>query len=139
MCIRDRSTAGNVTGGNLVTTGNVYANYIYGNIEQLTGNLSLGNVSANGIISATGTITGNTTIAFAAGPAAQNQVALGYYSSAANVGANMAIRDFSNVASTMYFDAAVGGNTSGNSQFQFRAGNTYTLSLIHISEPTRPY
>lgn len=106
------STGANVT-GTLTTTGNI------------TG----GNLITAGQISATGTITtaaGTNSTGFAVGNGAVSNVGLGFFPTAGTRG-DYAIRDYSNVTSTMYFDVGMGGSAAG--EFQFRTSNAFTLLM----------
>lgn len=114
-----------VTGtSNVVTISNTALN--------LTGNITLsGIVTSNGNVRAT---------AFAVGNGAVSNVALGYFPTAGTP-AEMAVRDYSTVASTMYFDNSVGSaNVQGS--FQFRGSNAFTqwakIDQYGINLPTRP-
>ena len=133
---------------------NVAAGYFIGNGSQLTGivatagssivngtsnvnipssggnvNISVGGTANTAIFSTSG-ITSNGVNAFVATGSAYNNVALGMLSANASNGANMAIRDFSSVTSTMYFDVAIGGTANGS--FQFRTTSGFS-SLATIS------
>lgn len=114
-----------VNGAN-VLTGNA------GAIFSTTGNITGGNLLTGGQISATGTITSNgatNSTAFAVGNSAVSNVALGMFPTAGTSG-EYAIRDYSNVYSSMYFDVGMGGTANGS--FQFRTTNTY-IQLANIN------
>jgi C1q domain len=72
-------------------------------------------------------------VAFTAGSAAGNNIAL-------QMSNNMALRDVTNGASTMYFDTSIGGSTAGN--FIWRSTNSFTqyakIDSYGINLPTRP-
>ena len=113
------TVTGNVTGGNVTTAGQVAA----------TGNITGGNLITAGQISATGTITtaaGTNSTGFAVGNGAVSNVGLGFFPTAGTRG-DYAIRDYSNVTSTMYFDVGMGGSPVG--EFQFRTSNAFTLLM----------
>jgi hypothetical protein len=132
---------------------NVSAGYFIGNGSQLTGIVAAAGASivngnsnvtvvansnvtvsvagtANTVVFSTSGITSNGANAFLATGSAYNNVALGMLSANASNGANMAIRDFSSVTSTMYFDVAVGGTANGS--FLFRTNSGFS-SLATIS------
>lgn len=101
--------------------------------ETVTGNIAVsGTVTSNGSTNAT---------AFAVvGNGAVSNVALGYFPTAGTP-AEMAVRDYSTVASTMYFDNSVGSaNVQGS--FQFRGSNAFTqwakIDQYGVNLPTRP-
>jgi hypothetical protein len=96
------TVTGNVTGGNLVTAGQI---------------------SATGTITSTGSTNGT---GFAVGNSAVSNVGLGFFPTAGTRG-DYAIRDYSNVTSTMYFDVGMGGSPAG--EFQFRTSNAFTLLM----------
>lgn len=155
------TSAANVTGGNLLTGGILSStgNATFGNISTAglitaTGNITIGNVNTGGRISATGNVLSNNisatgtitatgatnATAFAVGNSAVSNVALGYFPTAGTP-AEMAVRDYSTVASTMYFDNSVGSaNVQGT--FQFRGSNSFTqwakIDQYGINLPTRP-
>jgi hypothetical protein len=125
------SVSGNVTGGNILTsglvsaTGTVTGSSFLGSVVSVTANITGGNLLTVGQMSATGTITsaGSTNgTAFAVGNGAVSNVALGMFPTAGTPG-EYAIRDYSNVYSSMYFDVGIGG--SANGAFQFRSSNAY--------------
>jgi hypothetical protein len=113
------TSSANITGGNVLTGGRVSAN----------GNVAGGNLVTAGQISATGTITtagGTNSTGFAVGNGAVSNVGLGFFPTAGTRG-DYAIRDYSNVTSTMYFDVGMGGSPAG--EFQFRTSNAFTLLM----------
>ena len=120
--------AGNFT---LPTNGDVIMS---GTGSQITGvNL----INATGTITSTGST--NST-AFVAGSGATGNVALAMIPTTGTA-ANMALRDYSNVASTMYLDVSI-NSTSTSGQFQFRGSNSFTMwsriDQYGINLPTRP-
>jgi hypothetical protein len=95
----------------------------------VTANVAGGNLTTAGQISATGTITSTGATngtGFAVGNSAVSNVGLGFFPTAGTRG-DYAIRDYSNVTSTMYFDVGMGGSPAG--EFQFRTSNAYTLLM----------
>lgn len=95
-------------------------------VVSATGNVTGGNILTAGIASVTGTITtaaGTNSTGFAVGNGAVSNVGLGFFPTAGTRG-DYAIRDYSTVASTMYFDVGMGGTGSG--EFQFRTTNAFT-------------
>ena len=131
------SVTGNITGGNILGGANVNATTHTGTTVSVTGNITGGNILTIGTISATGAT--NST-GFAVGNSAVSNVALGYFPTAGTA-AEMAIRDYSTVASTMYFDNSIGG-ANVNGSFQFRASSAYTqwakIDQYGVTQPTRP-
>jgi hypothetical protein len=113
--------------GNLVSNGGSPAPSINGfdtiNVAKVS---AVGTVISNGVTNGT---------AFVAGNGAQNQVAMAFQPDA-GIPAQMAIRDYSTVNSTIYFDTTVGSANTGGS-FQFRGSNAFTsyanISSIGIS------
>ena len=133
------SVTGNITGGNIATAGLITAT---GNITAVA-NIAGGNIKTVGIISSTGTITSQgatNSTAFAVGNSAVSNVALGFFPTAGTP-AEMAIRDYSTVASTFYFDNSV-GSANVNGSFQFRGSNAFTqwakIDQYGVTVPTRP-
>jgi hypothetical protein len=136
------SASGNVVGGNLTTSGQISAtsnitggNVLTGGLISATStitssaNITGGNVLTGGLISATGTITtaaGTNSTGFAVGNGAVSNVGLGFFPTAGTRG-DYAIRDYSNVTSTMYLDVGMGGSAAG--EFQFRTSNAFTLLM----------
>lgn len=99
-----------------------------------TGALAVtGAITTPSTITSQGTMTGNASVAFTAGSAAANNVAL-------QMNSNMAVRDTTAGFSTMYFDVGTGGATNG--EFQFRSSSSYTqlakIGAYGITQPTRP-
>ena len=115
------SVAGNITGGNISTAGLITAtsNVTGGNV--LTGGLisATGNVTGGNVI-ATSTVYGNAATAFVAGSAAISGVAL-------QMPQEGALRNLTNGLTNMYFDVSIGGTTQG--QFQFRSSSSFTNVL----------
>jgi len=135
------SVSGNVTGGNILTgglisaTGNITSgNLVTGGLATVTGNITGGNLRTAGQISATGTVTSNGTTSgtgFAVGNGAVSNVGLGFFPNA-GVAGDYAIRDYSTVTGSMYFDMGMGGTAAG--AFQFRTTNAFTqLAVINSS------
>jgi hypothetical protein len=96
-----------------------------------------GNVTIAGIVTASGNVA-NT--GFLVGNGAVSNVALGFMPTAGTA-AEMAIRDYSTVTSTMYFDVGMGANGTAH-QFKFRGSNAYNewaiVNQYGINLPTRP-
>jgi len=102
-------------------------------VPGASGNINVGNtVSA----AQTGTSGG---YAFIAGPGATSQVALGLQGTTGTA-ANMAIRDNSTVASSIYYDVSIGGASHGMHQFRGTSGYTQYAQIDRygINLPTRP-
>jgi hypothetical protein len=93
-------------------------------------------ISLGGTIRSNGALNGT---AFAVGNGAVSNVALGFFPNAGTA-AQMAIRDYSNVSSTMYFDTSISA-TGDVGSFQFRASNAFTqyanINPSGITLPTR--
>ena len=102
-------------------------------VPGASGNITIGNTitACN-----TGTTGG---YAFIAGPGATNQVALGIQPTAGTAG-NMAIRDNSTIASTIFYDVSIGGTNNGVHSFRGTSSYTQyaTIGQYGISLPTRP-
>ena len=134
------SATGNITGGNVLGGANVNATTHTGTTVSVTANITGGNLLTVGQISSTGTITSNgatNSTAFAVGNSAVSNVALGMFPTAGTAG-EYAIRDYSNVASTLYLDVGMGGTANGT--FRFRTTNAFTtLATITTSGINTPY
>jgi hypothetical protein len=137
------SSGGNITVG-VGGTGNV-AVFSTSGLDvtgrvSATGNITGGNLLTSGQIGATGTVTSNGATngtAFAVGNSAVSNVALGMFPTAGTAG-EYAIRDYSNVASTLYLDVGMGGTANGT--FRFRTTNAFTtLATITTSGINTPY
>lgn len=135
--------AGNITGGNLLTSGIVSGASHIGSVVSVSGNVTGGNILSVGAVSATGTITtaaGNSSTGFAVGNGAVSNVGLGFFPTAGTRG-DYAIRDYSTVFSSMYFDVGIGGSPGG--EFRFRASNSFaaimTANTAGITTPGRVY
>jgi len=93
------------------------------------GNITGGNILTVGQVSATGTITtagGTNSTGFAVGNGAVSNVGLGFFPTAGTRG-DYAIRDYSSVFSTMYLDVGMGSSAGG--EFQFRSSNAFSLVM----------
>ena len=99
--------------------------------------LVTGGIGVGGTVFSNG---GNNATAFAVGNSAQSNVALGFFPTA-GIPAQMAIRDYSTVASTIYFDTTIGGSSTAGG-FQFRGSSSYTMwakiDQYGVNQPTRP-
>jgi hypothetical protein len=124
------SATGNVSGGNVNTARVVASSFVSASGNVVGGNVNTaGSMSAVGNITATGTITSTgatNSTGFAVGNSAVSNVGLGFFPTAGTRG-DYAIRDYSNVTSTMYFDVGMGGSAAG--EFQFRTSNAFTLLM----------
>ena len=133
------SVTGNVTANNGMFTTIVNVASHTGAVVSVTGNVTGGNILTAGQLSATGTITSNgatSGTAFAVGNSAVSNVALGFFPNAGTSG-EYAIRDYSNVATNMYFDVGMGGTANG--AFQFRTSNSFRqLATINSTGITTP-
>jgi hypothetical protein len=123
------AAAGNITAPYFIGNGSQLTGIVasYGNanvaayLPTYTGNLAANNATFKGTVVANGNTNGT---AFAVvGNGAVSNVALGFFPTG-NTAAEMAIRDHSTVASTIYFDASAGGSANGT--FNFRTSNAFT-------------
>ena len=116
---------GNITTGNLSTVGNVTAYRFYGDGSQLTGITSYSNANVAAYLP------------IYSGNIGANWVNANYINGnviTSNISASTAN---ANITITPGSNGYVSVNT--NSAFQVPVGTSLQLSLIHISEPTRPY
>jgi hypothetical protein len=106
---------------------------------SVTGNITGGNLLTAGIASVTGTITtaGSTnSTGFAVGNGAVSNVGLGFFPTAGTPG-EYAIRDYSTVTNSIYFDVGMGGTANGS--FQFRTSNAFrSLATINSTGVNTP-
>ena len=140
------STVGGVITGSsasvsgTVTAASTVGGVITGSSVSASGNITSGNVLTSGQLSATGTITSNgatNSTAFAVGNSAVSNVGLGFFPTAGTPG-EYAIRDYSTVPNSIYFDVGMGGTANGT--FQFRTSNSFrTLANINSSGINTPY
>ena len=142
VLIKRSGTANSVPTAGQLLSGELAINYADGNLffknssnvvttiasnkfVSVTGNVTGGNLITVGQISATGTIstTGSTvSTGFAVGNGAVGNVGLGFFPTAGTPG-EYAIRDYSTVTNSIYFDVGMGGTAAGS--FQFRTTNAY--------------
>jgi len=139
MQIGGSSLMSNVTiGGGAASTSTTTGAVIVNGGAGISGNTNIGgNIITVGTITSVGNV--NST-AFAVGNGAVGNVALGFFPTAGTA-AMMAIRDYSTVNSSVYFDTVIGSNATGGS-FQFRGSNAFTqyanINSYGINLPTRP-
>ena len=141
--------------GNINLTGTVNGNATNANYASYSGNVvnasqsnitsvgTLNSLAVSGNVTISGIVTGSGNVnstAFAVGNGAVGNVALGFFPTAGTA-AMMAIRDYSTVNSSVYFDTVIGSNATGGS-FQFRGSNAFTqyanINSYGINLPTRP-
>jgi hypothetical protein len=104
-------------------------------------NTTIGNLIARpGTFTTVTSIGSNNSTGFIVGNGAVGNVAVGYMPTTGQA-AEMAIRDYSTVPSTMYFDNSIGSNLTSAS-FQFRSTSSYTqwakIDQYGVNLPTRP-
>ena len=146
--IGNLAVSGNISGGNLLTTGLISAtgnaymgNSINAGTSSVTGNITAGgniaggNILTSGLISATANVT------------AGNIQTAGQLSATGNIvtNANLTVNQNAVITGNLLVQGNVtfiNSNVITTNDLYIELANnqtTYALSLIHISEPTRPY